>query len=204
MTATLTVATMTATLTVADTTRLLVASQSGDAAADHALTPAVYDTLRRIASSYLRRERDDHTFSTTDLVHEAYIRLVDQTQADDKTRAHFVGISARVMRQVLVDYARRRNRGKRGRGVADARLDDVATIPDHKGQTSLDLALTVDQMLGHLEARSPRLARVVECRFFGGLSNEETARVLGQSARTVQRDWIKARGYLSVLLADAA
>ncbi len=187
----------------AQTTQLLFDAQSGDLAADHALTPAVYDTLRRIASSYLKRERDDHTFSTTDLVHEAYVRLIDQTRADDKTRAHFIGLSARVMRQVLVDYARRRNSYKRGSGVAAASLDDVATIPDHKGRTSLDLALSVDAALAHLEAHDPRLVRVVECRFFGGLDNEETAHALSQSVRTVQRDWLKARGYLSVLLADA-
>ena len=195
---------MTAPLTVDDTTRLVLAAQGGDGAADHALTPAVYDTLRRIASGYLRRERDDHTFSTTDLVHEAYVRLVDQTKADDKTRAHFVGISARVMRQVLVDYARRRNRDKRGGGIAPARMDDVATIADRSGRTSLDLALTIDAVLARLEAHAPRLARVVECRFFGGLDNAETAQALGRSERTVQRDWLKARGYLSVLLTDPA
>ncbi len=193
---------MTVPLTVDDTTRLVLAAQAGDSAAVQSLTPAVYDTLRRIASTYLRQERDDHTFSTTDLVHEAYVRLVDQNQADDNTRAHFVGISARVMRQVLIDYARRRNRDKRGGGIAPARMDDLATIADPGRRTSLDLALTIDTVLSRLEAHDSRLARVVECRFFGGLDNKETAHALDQSARTVQRDWLKARGYLSVLLSD--
>jgi RNA polymerase sigma factor (TIGR02999 family) len=194
---------MTAALPRDHTTRLALLAQHGDASAAQALAPALYDTLCRIASGYLRRERSGHTFSTSDLVHEAYARMVDQTQADDKTRAHFIGISARVMRQVLVDYARRRNRDKRGGGIAPAALDGVATIAD-PGGTSLDVALSVDHALAKLEEHSPRLARVVECRFYGGLDNEETAQALGQSSRTVQRDWIKARGYLSVLLADDA
>jgi RNA polymerase sigma factor (TIGR02999 family) len=155
------------------------------------LLPLVYDELRGIAHRQLRGERPDHTLGTTGLVHEAYLRLVDQRRIDWHDRTRFFALAARVMRRVLVDYARRRGAQKRQGGAA-VTLDDALATAD--GQAELIIA--VDEALSRLAGLDPRQARVVEMRFFGGLTEDEAAELLGISARTVRNDWVKARGWL--------
>jgi RNA polymerase sigma factor (TIGR02999 family) len=155
------------------------------------LFPLVYDRLRRIAHNALQGERRDHTLGTTGLVHEAYLKLVDQTRIQYRDRAHFFAIAARAMRQILVDYARRHRAQKRG-GGRPADLDAATIALDQRAETLLAL----DEALDRLARLDPRLGQVVECRFFGGLSEEETAEVVGVAERTVRRDWIKAKGWL--------
>jgi RNA polymerase sigma factor (TIGR02999 family) len=164
--------------------------QGGDEAMER-LFPLVYDRLRRIAHHALQGERPDHTLGTTGLVHEAYLKLVDQTRIQYHDRAHFFAIAARAMRQILVDYARRHRAGKRG-GGRPADLDAGAIALDQRAETLLAL----DEALDRLARLDPRLGQVVECRFFGGLSEGETAEVVGVTERTVRRDWIKAKGWL--------
>jgi RNA polymerase sigma factor (TIGR02999 family) len=173
--------------------QLLVEWGRGDQEALELLMPLVYTELRRLASRNLRRERPDHTLQTTALVHEAYMRLVDQRRVEWQDRAHFFAIAARVMRQVLVDHARRRNADKRG-GAEDALpLDEALAV----GAEELPVDLVaLDEALGRLEALSARQARVVELRYFGGLSVEETAEVLGVSPATVKNDWAASRAWL--------
>jgi RNA polymerase sigma factor (TIGR02999 family) len=156
------------------------------------LTSALYDELRRVAHLQLRRERADHTLGTTALVHEAYLKLADQTRASFADRAHFLATASVAMRRVLVDHARTRSREKRGGERVPVTLDEDLV----SGAGSCDGLLELDDALDRLAAIEPRLARVVECRFFGGLSDEETADALGTTARTVRRDWVKARGWL--------
>ena len=156
------------------------------------LTPVLYDELRRVAHLQLRRERPGHTLGTTGLVHEAYLKLADQTRASFADRAHFLATAAVVMRRVLVDHARTRSREKRGGERVPVTLDEELAL----GAESCDGLLELDDALDRLAAIAPRLARVVECRFFGGLTDEEIADALGMTARTVRRDWVKARGWL--------
>jgi RNA polymerase sigma factor (TIGR02999 family) len=156
------------------------------------LLPLVYDELRGMAHGYLVRERPGHTLNTTALVHEAYLKLVDQTRAPLESRAYFFGAAARAMRQILVDHARRRMRHKRGGKHEPVTLEEQHLIADDFATNVLDL----DSALHRLAALEPRAARVVECRFFGGISVEETAEVLGVSPRTVKRDWIMAKAWL--------
>jgi len=156
------------------------------------LLPLVYDELRQMARRHLARERRQRTLSTTGLVHEAYLKLVDQTQAPVRSRAYFFAAAARAMRQVLVDAARRRNRLKRGAGEVPLDLDDFQVAVDDFAAELGDL----DEALTRLAALFPRQARVVECRFFGGLSVEETAEALDLAPRTVKRDWSLARAWL--------
>jgi RNA polymerase sigma factor (TIGR02999 family) len=156
------------------------------------LLPVVYGELRRMARGKLRDERDGHTLNTTALVHEAYLKLVDQTWASAESRAYFFGAAARAMRQVLVDHARRRVRQKRGGDPRPITLEEQHLISDEFAENLLD----VDEALQSLANIEPRAARVIECRFFGGLSVEETAEVLGISVRTVKRDWILAKAWL--------
>jgi RNA polymerase sigma factor (TIGR02999 family) len=156
------------------------------------LLPLVYDELRQMAHRQLAREHRPRTLNTTGLVHEAYLKLVDQAQAPLKSRAYFFGAAARAMRQVLVDAARRRGRLKRGAGEAPLNLDDFQVSVDAFAAQLDDL----DEALGRLAALYPRQARVVECRFFGGLSVEETAEALDLAPRTVKRDWSLARAWL--------
>ena len=156
------------------------------------LLPLVYDELRRIAHRHLARERRQHTLNTTALVHEAYLKLVDQSHMPVKSRGYFFAAVARAMRQVLVDAARRRGRFKRGGGVAPLDLDDFQVAVDDFAAELQDL----DDALERLATRFPRQARVVECRFFGGLSVEETAEALELAPRTVKRDWALARAWL--------
>ena len=182
-----------------EVTGLLVAWRSGESDAADRLFEAVYDELRRVASRKLRSERAGHTLDTTALVHEAYFRLVDQTRTDWADRAQFFAIASRVMRRILVDHARRRRSAKRGGarvavtlGAADEHDSAVLTVGDERAET----LLAVDAALTRLAARESRLAQVVECRFFGGLTDAETAAVLGVTDRTVQRDWVKAKEWL--------
>ena len=158
----------------------------------------VYDELREIAHRQLRNERSGHTLSTTALVHEAYLRLVNVNQVQWKDRAHFVAVAARVMRRILVDYARARSRDKRGGDAVRIPLTDVPDIAVADG----DL-IAFDGTLDRLEAINERLCRVVECRCFGGMSVDETAAALGTSPATVKRDWAFSRAWLNRELAGS-
>ena len=173
-------------------TDLLVRSRDGSAEALDRLVPLVYDELRAIAHRQLRGERAHHTLSTTGLVHEAYLRLVDQRRVDWRDRTHFFAVAARVMRRVLVDYARRRGAKKREGARDPLPLDQAVVGVDEQA----DLLLAIDEALSRLGELDPRLVRVVEMRFFAGLTEEETAELLGVSARTVRSDWVKAKGWL--------
>ena len=173
-------------------TGLLLAWRAGEAKALDRLLPLVYDELRGIAHRQLLRERPEHTLDTVGLVHEAYIRLVDQTQVQWADRSHFFAVAAQAMRRVLVDYARRYHAEKRGEAPVRVNLRDAVLVADD----SADKLLAIDYALNDLAALDERLARVVECRFFGGLTETETAEVLGVTERTVRRDWTKAKGWL--------
>jgi RNA polymerase sigma factor (TIGR02999 family) len=173
-------------------TRLLQSWRDGRQSALDELMPLVYDELRRLAASYLRRERADHTLQPTALVHEAYARLVDTSIEDCETRGRFYGIAAHLMRQILVDHARRRHAAKRGSG-RKVSLDEAGPLAD-EGQ-AFDL-LALDRALDELARLDPRQSRIVELRFFGGLREEEIAEALGTSLRTVKRDWAMAKAWL--------
>jgi RNA polymerase sigma factor (TIGR02999 family) len=174
-----------------DVSQLLHAWSEGDQGALQRLTPIVYAELHRLAHGYLRRERPGHSFQTTALVNEAYLRLVDYKRMHWQDRAHFFAVSAQLMRRILVDYARRHNL-KRGAGVQHVSLDEAA-IPG--GERSSDL-VALDDALNELARLDPRKVQVVEMRFFGGLSVEETAEVLKVSPVTVRRDWSTAKIWL--------
>lgn len=163
------------------------------------LFDVVYDELRRVARAQLAREAPGHTLSTTALVHEAYLRLAGVTQLQWRDRNHFLSMAARAMRRVLVDYARQRRAARRGGGARAVTLDDAVQAAEQQADTLLEL----DEALGRLDRLNPRLAQVVELRFFGGLTEDETADVLAVAARTVRRDWVKARGWLYGELATA-
>lgn len=155
--------------------------------------PLVYDELRRLARRQLRREADGHTLSTTALVHEAYLRLAHQTQGRWHDRAHFLAIAATAMRRILVDHARRHHAAKRGGAARRVPLESLDALAiDERAE----ILVALDAALAHLASLDPRQARVVECRFFGGLTEEETAEALGIGLRTVKRDWAKARSWL--------
>lgn len=177
--------------TTGEVSRLLEAASAGDADALAKIVPLVYDELRRIASAYLRRERSDHTLQTTSLVHESYLRLVGQADLSWRNRAHFRAIAANTMRRVLVDHARAKSAQKRGGGQRVA-LEDDAGITSAR---SIDVQ-AVDEALTRLAGLDPQQARVVELRFFAGLSVEEAAMALGISTATVKRDWAMARAWL--------
>jgi RNA polymerase sigma factor (TIGR02999 family) len=185
-----------------DITALLLAwrEEGGRGAAAERLTELVYDELKRIAHAQLAREASGHTLCTTALVHEVYLRLVDETRVRWTSRAHFFAVAARTARRVLIEHARRFRAAKRGGGHPILSLDE-ATMPVEE---RAELLIALDEALGRLEALDERLGRVVECRFFGGLTEEETAATLGITARTVRRDWIKAKAWLyRELRADA-
>lgn len=181
-----------------EVTQLLRACADGRDAAFDDLIEIVYADLRRIAHRSLRGEPAGHTLDTTALVHEAYLRLVPEDDASWRDRAHFFAVASRVIRHVLIDYARRRNAAKRDGGVRVPLRDDVAPA-DPAG---LDL-VALDEALERLAALDERLVRIVECRFFGGMTIEETASVLDVSPRTVDRGWARARTYLYRDLAAA-
>jgi RNA polymerase sigma factor (TIGR02999 family) len=179
--------------TGAEITELLNAHAAGDAAALDQLLPRVYDELRRIARVRLRHERQGHTLAATDLVHEAYLKLLPVERVDWRSRAHFFAVASRAMRNVLVDHAVRRGAVKRGAGAPLTSLDD--SEPAAAAQP-LDDLIALSEALDRLERLDARQAQVVECRFFGGLSLEETAAALNTSAATVSRDWTFARAWL--------
>lgn len=173
-------------------TQLLVKWSGGDKAALDKLMPLVYDELHKLAAGYLRRERHNHTLQPTALVNEAYVRLVDQQNATWQNRAQFFGMAARLMRNILVDHARQRRAAKRGGEPFRLSLDKVERVFN---KPDLDL-VALDDALRDLEATNPEHSRIVELRFFGGLTIEETAQVLGVSHATVEREWSFARAWL--------
>jgi RNA polymerase sigma factor (TIGR02999 family) len=173
-------------------TRLLVAWGDGDESALAQLTPLIYEELHRLAHHYMSRERTGHTLQTTALVNEAYVRLIDWKNVRWQNRAHFFGVSAQLMRRILVDFARSRGYHKRGGGTRTIELDEAALVADDKGTDMVAL----DEALNSLAALDPRQSKVVELRFFGGLTNDEVAEVLQVSEGTVRRDWSLARAWL--------
>jgi RNA polymerase sigma factor (TIGR02999 family) len=175
-----------------DLTTLLRAHAAGDPEAFDRLVPLIYEDLRRVARRQLRRGQPGPMLDTTGLVHEVWFKLVDGQAVDWQDRRHFLAVCARAMRQVIVDHARRLGAVKRGGGVGAVPLDEQTLAA--AGDAAR--VLTVDHALTRLSRRSPRLAQVVECRFFAGLSEAETAEALGISLRTAQREWLRARAWL--------
>jgi RNA polymerase sigma-70 factor, ECF subfamily len=175
-----------------DVTILLAELTKGNEGAASRLIPLVYAELRRLAASYMRRERSDHTLQPTALVHEAYLKLVQQRSVDWQSRAHFFGIAAQVMRRILVDHARGHLREKRGGGQRPVPMDEALVFAPEQ---SVEL-LKLDQALERLTKLDPRQGKIVELRFFGGLTVEQTADLLGISPKTVKRDWSMAKAWL--------
>jgi RNA polymerase sigma factor (TIGR02999 family) len=173
-------------------TQLLVDWSNGNQAALDRLMPLVYTELRQLAHRYMRRERLGHTMQTTALIHEAYLRLVDQTRVRWENQAHFFGIAARLMRQILIEHARSHTRAKRGGGAGTIALDEAVLV----SQARAAALLALNDALERLAAVDPRKSHVVELRFFGGLSVEEAARVLNIAPNTVLRDWRLAKAWL--------
>ena len=191
-----------------EVTQLLLRWRAGDEAALAALLPLVYEELRSLARRHLRHERDSHTLQRTALVHEAFLRIVDQQQVDWESRSQFYGIASQMMRRILVDHARRRSAAKRGDGAQhvdldavllaegrDADADRAGESPVPTAEPEIDFA-AVDEALKRLEALDPQQGRLVELRFFGGLSIKETADIIGVSPATVKREWAIARAWL--------
>jgi RNA polymerase sigma factor (TIGR02999 family) len=173
-------------------TKLLFRWREGDHDALQQLMPLVYDELRRLAHHYLRQERSDHTLQSTALVHEAYLRLAGENPPEWQNRAHFFGIAANVMRRILVEHARGRKAAKRGGDVCYLNLDETVAFSN---PINLDV-LELDRALSELAELDEQQSRIVELRFFAGLSIEDTSEVLGISPATVKRDWITARAWL--------
>jgi RNA polymerase sigma-70 factor, ECF subfamily len=173
-------------------TELLDDLRRGDRSALEKLTPLIYDELRRIAHRYVQRERNGQTLQTTALVNEAYIRLAGQEQHSWQDRAHFLAVTARVMRHILIDHARRRRAARHGGEVQTVPLEEAALMPMQRAAELMAL----DEALGELKRLDPRKSEVVELRYFGGLSLEETAEILGISVMTVRRDWRAAKAWL--------
>jgi len=183
-----------------DVTQLLSRWTRGDRDALDALVPVVYGELRRMAARYLRRERPEHTLQPTALVHEAFLKLIDQREVRWQNRAHFFGVSAQLMRRILVDHARERAAGKRGGGRSHVPFEDVLAIG---ASNQIDI-ITVDDALHRLAAIDPDQVRLVELRFFAGLTIDETAEVLGWSSGSVKREWTVAKAWLQRELSGAA
>jgi len=175
-----------------DVTRLLVQWGNGDKKALEDLMPLVYSELRKVAGRYLRRERSGHTLQCTALVNEAYLRLIDQHSVQWKNRAHFFGVAAEMIRRILVDYARSQHAQKRGADAPKISLDEAFGVGQER---DLDL-VALDEALSHLKQIDERQCRVVELRFFAGLSVEETAEVMEISPATVKREWVTAKAWL--------
>ena len=175
-----------------DVTQLLESWSNGDQVALEKLMPLVYDELHRLAQRYLRQERSDHTLQSTALVHEAYLRMVDQKNVRWQNRAHFFGVAAQSIRHILVDHARSHRAAKRGSGAAKLSLDEAIGVPEKR---EVDL-LALDESLERLSSLDPQQGQIVEMRFFGGLSIEETAEALRISPATVKRDWVMAKAWL--------
>ena len=179
-----------------EVTQLLAEWSGGDEAALGELLPLVEKELRRLAHHYMRREREGHTLQTTALINEAYLRLAHGKQTHFQSRAHFFAVAANLMRQIMVDHARARQSAKRGGGLVKVSLDEAATVCDERAAELLAL----DEALGELARDDPRKSRVVELRYFGGLSVEETAEVLKVHPNTVLNDWREARAWLYCVL----
>lgn len=175
-----------------DITQLLLAWSNGDQAALDQLMPVVYQELHRLARQYMRREQPGHTLQTTAVIHETYLRLVDQRQVRCQNRSHFYAICAQAMRRILVDHAKSQHRAKRGGGTAQVSLEEVASLPQ---EPATDL-VAVDEALQRLQVFDSRKSQVVELRFFGGLSIDETAEVLKIAPITVMREWNQAKAWL--------
>ena len=182
-----------------EVTTLLKDWSAGDQSALDKLMPLVYDELRRLAHQHMRREKPGQTLQTSALVNEAYVRLVDQNEIQWEGRAHFFGIAARLMRQILVDRARRRNFAKRGGGTIQVSLNEATTVAQEQSAN----VMALDDALKNLEKTDQRKSRIVELRFFGGMSIEETATVLKVSPGTVMRDWTFARAWLRNQMSSA-
>jgi RNA polymerase sigma factor (TIGR02999 family) len=174
-------------------TQMLIQLSEGNAQMVDDILPLIYDELRRLAGNYLRRERSDHTLQPTALVHEAYIKLIDQTQVKWQNRAHFFGIAANIMRRILVDYARQHKAEKRGGAAEKMPLEEEILIVSEGKSAEL---LALDEALENLAKLDPQKSKIVELRYFGGLSVEETAEVLGVSEITVKRHWRMAKAWL--------
>jgi RNA polymerase sigma factor (TIGR02999 family) len=175
-----------------EVTRLLLDWSEGDKSALNRLMPLVYDELRKLAHHYMGRERQGHTLQTTALVNEAYLRLIDQRSVQWQNRAHFFGIASRMMRRILVDHARSRQYGKRGGGTHQVPLDEVMVVSPERAAD----VVALDDALTALAEIDERKTKIVEMRFFGGLSIDETAEVIGVSPGTVMRDWTLAKAWL--------
>jgi RNA polymerase sigma factor (TIGR02999 family) len=173
-------------------TDALLQARDGDPEAVDRLFGQVYDELHRVARHALRGESTGHTLTPTGLVHEAYFKLVDQTRVEWRDRGHFLGVASRAMRQVLVEYARRRGAAKRGGRIRPVALEEGLVSVEERAEA----LLAVDEALTRLAQHDPAMAQVVECRFFAGLSEEETAEALGVGLRTVQRQWRRAKAWL--------
>jgi RNA polymerase sigma-70 factor, ECF subfamily len=189
---------------VGEVTRLLAELRSGNAEAEAKLISLVYEDLHRLAAHYMHGERPDHTLQPTALVNEAYLRLVSQQGTAWQDRAHFFRVASRSMRQILVDYARARRTGKRGGGAEELSLEELSELSSARLRELIDLhksigldeLIELDSALKALGRLNPRQEQVVELHFFGGLTEEQTAEVLGISPRTVKRDWRVARAFL--------
>ncbi|HKH92308.1 MAG TPA: sigma-70 family RNA polymerase sigma factor [Gemmatimonadaceae bacterium] len=175
-----------------EVTVLLAKARSGDSAALADVFPLIYDELRRLAQQQLQREPDGHTLSPTALVHEAYMRLIDYSRMEWQGRAHFMAVASTAMRRILVDHARGHRSAKRGGMLKRISIDDVELGTEDRAE----LLIAIDDALGRLKEIDARQAQVVECRFFGGMTEEETAEALGIGLRTAKRDWAKAKSWL--------
>jgi RNA polymerase sigma factor (TIGR02999 family) len=176
-----------------DVTELLVRLRKGEEGIYDKLYPLVYQNLRQLAYAHMNRQSPEHTFSRTELVHEAYLKMINQTRIEATDREHFLAIASRCMRQILIDYARKKNAQKRGGKKNDITyIDELFEKQDQKAQELID----IDDALKRLEKLNERLSKVVEMRFFGEMTIEETAKALNISKSTVKRDWKKARGWL--------
>jgi RNA polymerase sigma-70 factor (ECF subfamily) len=173
-------------------TDLLLQACSGEAHAVASIFPVIYDELRRLAHRQLQKEPEGHTLSTTALVHEAYMRLIDQTRVQWSGRAHFMAIAATAMRRILIDRARQHGSQKRGGPLRRVPLESVELAAEDRAE----VLLALDDALERLQHLNQRQAQVIACRFFGGVTEEETAEALGLGLRTVKRDWAKARSWL--------
>lgn len=176
-----------------EVTRLLCRLKSGENEVYDKLYPLIYEELRQLAYRHMRNQYSEHTLSKTELVHEVYLKMIDQTKIDFTDKGHFIGIASRCMRQILIDYARKKNADKRG-GNQEALtyIDELF----NESTTKVKELLDIDAALNELETLNERLAKVVEMRFFGNMTIEDTAEALSVSKSTVKRDWLKARGWL--------
>ena len=199
---------VTPTVAPGEVTELLRASRQGEEGAYQRVFELVYEQLRAAAHAQLRRDvrhhAGGHTLSTTAVVHEAWLRLADPTRLDVRDRGHFMAIASRAMRQVLIQYARRFKASRRGSGSVHVDLDAAERGGGVPVEEQADDLVALDEALERLATLNPRLAQVVECRYFGGLTEEETAEALDVTSRTVRRDWVKARAWLTVELRGPA